>query len=130
MENIEFRIWDKDCKKMFDQKQVIIMLDKDGIDTCFDIGSEYMNTERLGINKEDLIYMQYTGMKDTSGRKIFEGDIILTESGNEYRVVKNKFSFKVQDNENLNSNLYLLEDYMGYGMIVIGNIYSNDCEVN
>ena len=60
MREINFRVWDKNTNKMI------------GIYDPFELGALKM----LDYKREDLEIMQYTGLKDESGKEIYESDIV------------------------------------------------------
>lgn len=56
---IKFRAWNKEEQRMVPEYQDIVELDT----------MEFMN--------EDYVLMQFTGMTDKTGRKVYEGDLIV-----------------------------------------------------
>ncbi len=67
MREIKFRIWDKQNKEMLDLEDLHYEYGKMSIRTT--MYNDYFDTE-------DMILMQYTGIKDKNGKEIYEGDII------------------------------------------------------
>ena len=67
---------------------------------------------------------QYTGLTDTNGMKIFEGDILTIENEGVYAAIKyneSNAAFYVEDEDH--------EDYLGEAwetdVVIIGNIHDN-----
>lgn len=106
MKEIEFRAWDMINEKMVtDQREIYYYL-----------GS----TKEERMMQRPHIFMQFTGLVDSKGKKIFEGDIIQFTSKGEksdvYSIVKDYIFDTVK--------LHDRQPYWDHNE-VIGDIYSN-----
>ncbi|WP_169975912.1 YopX family protein [Campylobacter sp. RM16191] len=66
MREIKFRVWDKEKKKLTDDFYFHEFTDVN----CF------FSEGCCAFSLDDVIFMQYTGLKDKNGKEIYEGDII------------------------------------------------------
>lgn len=111
MREIKFRVWHKPNNEMFEWEKVKI--------NPFSI-----------VEDDQLVVMQYTGLKDRNGREIYEGDILLDDQqakgivffeDGSFRLTSSKTGIRNYD-EYDTLNQYLV-DYNE--LEVIGNIYKN-----
>ncbi len=112
MREIKFRAWCKMGKCMVD---VIQCSFGEWIAVPVQVAEDEWELEQLPWN--DIILMQYTGLKDKNGKEIYEGDIVSwnNQVGNQYEVyfINGKF---MGCNELGSENDHIE---------VIGNIYEN-----
>ncbi|EAF8382835.1 hypothetical protein A0E69_06220 [Listeria monocytogenes] len=125
MREIEFRAWDKEVKEMDYNPSVIEIWQNKPINEQFRLESE-----------EKLVWMQYTGLKDKNGKKIFEGDIVAF-SEDDFHVFNSQveyfledgypaFDIKVPSTYYFDSNVFSEVSMSGlYEIEVIGNIHEN-----
>ncbi|EHC6261055.1 hypothetical protein JR570_002318 [Listeria monocytogenes serotype 1/2a] len=110
MRKIEFRAWDKEVKEMDYNPSVIEIWQNKPINEQFRLESE-----------EKLVWMQYTGLKDKNGKKIFEGDVGWDEHNECYGVVKFEEGKFLYVWENIAEDLWEVAD----GIEICGNIHEN-----
>ena len=107
MREIEFRAWHKEATKMLYE----------------DYTGDALRWKREG---QPIVVMQYTGLKDKNGVKIFEGDILSTDcDGNSFfYVIFFEGSYCLEYNGNTQGRNPLSEK-RSQGLVVVGNIYEN-----
>jgi len=104
MRDIKFRAWDG--KRMFDAFDLIPELNRP------------VGNITVGTFKPSTIMLQYTGMKDRTGKEIYEGDIVDTGQGLIAPVTYHGGCFGVTNSEK-GRTIY------STGFEVIGNVYEN-----
>ena len=110
---IKFRAWIKDLKELGEPK------------TLKEIYEFKMLSENSIFN--DLELMQYTGLKDTNGVEIYEGDILKFGNNNTSEVTFENGCFNVFDEPlgwDFDSEEVPIKALMSYSK-VIGNIHEN-----
>jgi len=106
MREIKFRFWDKCSKQMSEPFELTEL-------THWNLIWSDRHKDVDKISFDDLKWMQYTGVKDSIGVEIYEGDIVMSDWGysglvNYEEFIHAKINFTISDN-----------------IIVIGNIYQN-----
>ena len=74
--DIEFKVWDKYHKMIWDVYN---------IDT---LDKTVLFTQGVTRRFDEVVFMQYTGLKDINGKKIFEGDRVTFTYGKHYNEPK------------------------------------------
>lgn len=131
MREIKFRAWDKTDSEMVGV-DLIVFNDKTTTDKAH-ILDELNDVHYLN----EIVLMQYTGLKDKNGVKIYEGDIVRKLSG-DYKLGKVVFEFGMFCFESIGCGIYAGSDAFLYihslhykeynsnnNYEVIGNIYEN-----
>lgn len=98
MNNLRFRVWDKGKGKMNVAHRMI-----------FKDGKWYINHRK---NSEDMVLMQYIGIKDRDGNLIYEGDIIRGRFGD-------KNDYDTPDEKEIELTGLVRWDYTGFSCSVI-----------
>ena len=125
MREIKFRIWDNLKRAWISNKSIWRMKVGDGDSGIFPPPVYWKQ------HPDGLTYHQYTGMKTTSGKEVFEGDILAEKhdggegESNIGRVFFAAGTFMIDGDGPLYDHIYsltpdILEDYE-----VIGNVFDN-----
>jgi uncharacterized phage protein (TIGR01671 family) len=148
MREIKFRVWDKKNKKMYygyepDRPN---MIDFDGNLCITGTGNidEYGSPTDyiIGCKQQNYILMQYIGLKDKTGKEIYEGDVVkIRDEEMTFTDVWGDEGQEDDDDWNVveigvvrfeNGAFIVGERYIneygwqkGYSIEVIGNIYEN-----
>ncbi|HFJ9472587.1 TPA: YopX family protein [Bacillus paranthracis] len=123
MKVVEFRAWDLKDKRMYHNVGIVgtlIILEHE------QSGYEFCELELKSYDHIDNNYelMQYTGLKDKNGKKIFRGDIV--EYDGWFYIIKwdeEETGFYMHDkNNDEDDHLRMIDISVGE---VMGNIYKN-----
>ncbi len=130
MRKIKFRAWDKESESMIYLDRVDCAYDfENGKVLAFVVDGydEFGNHERYSRNP-DWEIMQYTGLKDSKGVEIYEGDIMPVGLDKKIRVViwqETYICFGLHDKDGIWQGML---SKLGWDLEkgeVIGNIYEN-----
>ena len=114
----KFRAWDRNNNNMILPDKLAYVNFAEEL-----VGEIFSENTMVGYGFSDVILMQSTGLKDTNGVEIFDGDLIQLFNGDVGKVSYNKILafWEVQfNNGELNLN-----DIIYFGGEVIGNIYED-----
>ena len=120
----KFRAWDIKYKMMMRVNQ--IDFEKKTVWLEADNG-DHENRHTLTREFKDVIFMQFTGLKDKNGVEIFEGDIVFDRWANGYTPVFQNGIYMAYNPKNLMQNDPSTQFNIIWkdGCEVIGNIYEN-----
>lgn len=111
MREIKFRAWDKKDKKMIPWEGMYGLERAEG-----GVAVHLAIADQCYLMPDDIVLMEYTGVKDRRGQEIYAGDIVETTRGRG-QVFNRLGCWFVEHQKELG---YIQED-----ITVVGNIYEN-----
>lgn len=119
MREIKFRIWDKKMNKMIYPNDPVsgeILIYPLWV---INLDGTVLDEDYFKLN--DVVLMQYTGLKDKNGREIYEGDIVEIEGFKEHMEVFFKDGYFGWGKQHY--GMYSFDPFGLEKLRVIGNIY-------
>lgn len=126
MKNLNFRAWDKHEQKMFTSDELIIWNNNVYANDSKKLSCNHL----IGWSIDEEYLMQSTGLFDTFGTEIFEGDIITKDEGETFGIVRygicqSSLCFYVEQNYKGSELTYPINPNYSRYYKVVGNIYEN-----
>jgi uncharacterized phage protein (TIGR01671 family) len=124
MRELKFRVWEKRCKRWWCEDSQYLQMDGKKIHPA------PWSTLSADLPDEHIVIQQYTGLKDTNCKDIYEGDIIQLEgSPISYSIEWDKYQWSINAHGALGYdpdwNLQPFNHCVYERAIVVGNIFEN-----
>jgi uncharacterized phage protein (TIGR01671 family) len=124
MRTLKFRVWDKFMKCWWCEDSQYLQMDGKKIHPA------PWSTLSADLPDEHIVIQQYTGLKDTNGKDIYEGDIIQLEgSPISYSIEWDKYQWAINAHGALGYdpdwNIQPFNHCVYERAIVVGNIFEN-----
>jgi uncharacterized phage protein (TIGR01671 family) len=122
MRTLKFRVWDKIMKRWWCEDSQYLQMDGKKIHPA------PWSTLSADLPDEHIVIQQYTGLKDTNGKDIYEGDIIQLEgSPISYSIEWDKYQWAINAHGALGYdpdwNIQPFNHCVYERAIVVGNVF-------
>lgn len=114
----KFRAWHKEKKMMGLVSYISFATNEIGFYGSAARGHQF------SCRTDEIELMQWTGLQDVTGKDIYEGDIIFTETGRKVKVTYSNACFFMTDIEEPCESEWMASNYYGE-LQVAGNIYEH-----
>ena len=124
MRTLKFRVWGKIMKRWWCEDSQYLQMDGKKIHPA------PWSTLSADLPDEHIVIQQYTGLKDTNGKDIYEGDIIQLEgSPISYSIEWDKYQWAINAHGALGYdpdwNIQPFNHCVYERAIVVGNVFEN-----
>ena len=124
MRELKFRVWDKFMKCWWCEDSQYLQMDGKKIHPA------PWSTLSADLPDEHIVIQQYTGLKDTNGKEIYEGDIIQLEgSPISYSIEWDRYQWTINAHGALGYdpdwNIQPFNHCVYERAIVVGNVFEN-----
>jgi len=124
MREIKFRAWNKIFKVMGDVS-VLEWYKNSSIFAYIRANNSVSGFQTDATTVDEIVLMQYTGLKDKNGEEIYEGDILKVIVGNKYEYMEVYFKDGCFGWGKEHNGIYSFDPLDLEDIEVIGNIYEN-----
>jgi hypothetical protein len=126
MRELKFRVWDNKNKKFLPESHFAILGSGKVIVTLSGYYEHFTNK-----TQDDYVVQQYTGLKDSKGKEVYEGDIIYHKNDKAYCQCiwdQERLTYRWVG-KNMSLPIYTSDDNMKLKEKIVGNIFEKRNEI-